>query len=516
MERATKNLSNRTIEKVQSPVKKTLILILNCTSQPKKFTKICLSIMNITTTKCCKQDHKLSETCWSNANAPQIAGVPKLVNSKKYIRKKPLHEPQIEYGLNYKDKHHPDLPHIVKFSGGRSSGMLLLTLLCNQILDAKRGDVVIFNNTSCEHPYTYDFVKRCKKVTENFGIPFFIVEFITYEDSRRGEWARFPSYRLTNENPISSDNPNGFHWKGEVFEELISWSGFIPNQFSRICTKRMKLETTRYFLQDWFTSEDAVQQVGHFDAQSRIDHRVTYLRHLRNGGSVPEEIFFKKKRFVWSRPHFRQEQKYLDFSSAWIPFVLPKKSIPSNRSQLVSKGFEYVSFIGLRGDEKVRVNRVKERNSNLDAYGFEGEHIYLPLDNMNISKEDVNVFWSNQEWDLNLPMGGGLSNCVYCFLKGAKNLRGIHAEMERMKHRGDIPNYGSIENTPCDLEWWKRIERDYGRDLLAENRKKSNNEINFLGFFGNKTGFNYELLSSANDKVMNKYIGELLPCDCTE
>ena len=61
------------------------------------------------------------------------------------------------YVFHYDSKAHKDLPHVVKFSGGRSSGMLLFTLLEAGLLNAQRGDVVIFNNTSAEHPATYEF-----------------------------------------------------------------------------------------------------------------------------------------------------------------------------------------------------------------------------------------------------------------------------------------------------------------------------------------------------------------------
>ena len=103
--------------------------------------------------------------------------------------------------------------------------MLLFTLLENRILDANRRDVIVFNNTSAEHPGTYRFARDCKKVSSRYGIPFFWVEFQTYEDARNGEWTRLPSYRLVNDQPKSPDNPDGFHWRGEVFEELLSWSG---------------------------------------------------------------------------------------------------------------------------------------------------------------------------------------------------------------------------------------------------------------------------------------------------
>ena len=397
--------------------------------------------------------------------------------------------------------------------------MLLFTLLENCILNAERGDVIVFNNTSCEHPYTYNFVRECKSISEEYGIPFFMVEFQTHEDARSGEWTRLPSYRLVNAEPWSTENPNGFHWKGEVFEELMSWSGFVPNQFSRICTRNMKLEATRHFLRDWFACEDKIPHLGHYGSEPRIDQKAMYARHLRNRGSVPESIYTVKRAYAWNRPHFRPEQKYANFSKAWRPIEFQKLNGKKygNRAVFGKDGVEYVAFVGLRGDEPIRVGRVRERNAGPGATGYEGEHVYMPLSEMHVTREDVNAFWDRQGWDLNLPRESSLSNCVYCFLKGVSNLTSVHKEMEAAKNKGDLPGYGSIEETPCDIQWWKRIEKMYGRDLLAENREiRSKESIDFLGFFGAGSGFTYDLLSNSDKTVLDQYKDELLPCDCTE
>ena len=73
-----------------------------------------------------------------------VRDVPKFTVSKR-LRKPPTqHDPSKEYQFRYRAKRHSTLPHVVKFSGGRSSGMLLFTLLENRILDAGRGDVIVF------------------------------------------------------------------------------------------------------------------------------------------------------------------------------------------------------------------------------------------------------------------------------------------------------------------------------------------------------------------------------------
>ena len=43
-------------------------------------------------------------------------------------------EPKEGHGFRYRARAHSELPHVMKFSGGRSSGMLLFTLLENRFL----------------------------------------------------------------------------------------------------------------------------------------------------------------------------------------------------------------------------------------------------------------------------------------------------------------------------------------------------------------------------------------------
>ena len=374
----------------------------------------------------------------------------------------------------------------MKFSGGRSSGLLLFTLLESGILDAKRGDVIIFNNTSAEHPNTYLFVRDCAKASARYGIPFFWVEYQTYEDARNGEWTRLDSYRLVNSQPISPANPQGFHWRGEVFEELVSWSGYLPNQFRRVCTRSMKLETTRAFLTDWLASKEGISRLGHYDERSRVDGDDLFRRHERNGGGVPKDIFLRKRDFALRRPHVRPEQRYANYCPAWTAFDNPvlKGKAYGGRAWFGKGGAEYVAFVGLRGDEEARVERVRARNGP-GSSGHVGEHVYMPLADMRVTRADVNAFWDRQDWDLSLPSAGTLSNCVYCFLKGGANLRSVHDLMEREKH-AEISGFGSVAGTPSDFDWWERIERTYGRDLQAENRQRHKDGARHVGFSGNR------------------------------
>ena len=387
--------------------------------------------------------------------------------------------------FRYRSKHHADLPHVVKFSGGRSSGMLLFALLQNGILKQERGDVIVFNNTSAEHPETYRFIKRCMESVSvsNNPVPFFHIEYQTYEDCPQGYWTRIPTYRLVNSEPWSEENENGYHWKGEVFEELLSYSGFVPNQFQRICTLNLKIEVTRNFLRDWFASQPTIARQGHFGDSSRISHNGAWRLHRKNRGQVPEKIFHEKRKFVLSRPHFRKEQRYSDYCEYWKEFdnKCLKDKTPGNRADFGKGGVEYVSLIGLRQDEQIRVQRVLARSES--GKGLEGEHVYLPLNELEIKSEDVDKFWKEQNWDLNLDADDNLSNCVFCFLKGEKNLVKIRNAMA--KNGPHIDGFGSLDDTPCDIRWWTQLEGKYSRNLSAERRSIRSNKAR-IGFFGNE------------------------------
>ena len=422
--------------------------------------------------------------------------------------------------FSYDAAAHEELPHVVKFSGGRTSGMLLLMLLENGMLRADRRDVVVFNNTSAEHPETYRFVAKCKELVEKrYGMPFFWVEFQTYEDARRGEWTRLPTYRMAKPVPWSKDEPNGYHWRGEAFEEMLSWAGYVPNQNQRICTKNLKLETTKLFLRDWFLGEEGNSRLGHYGDGGRLDDDEMYRRHKKHRGATPRYIFLQKKAYVRSRPVFRPEQAFADYSPAapTSRSAAQRDGAGGNGAPAGEGGADYISFVGLRADEPRRVARVRQRNfDDPGSSGGSDEYVYMPLASLDLTGEDVNSFWSAQSWDLNLPGEAGLSNCVYCFLKGAGGLQKVHNEL---RDRSVLPADPALAYTPCDIRWWIQMESLYGRNIILEEREMRNkSQKGVIGFFGLNSGFSYELVANASrDRGdLSGFSDTVLPCDCTD
>lgn len=400
----------------------------------------------------------------------------------------------------YYNKNHEKLPHIVKFSGGRSSGFMLLKMLESDMLNKERGDLVLFNNTSAEHSKTYEFVIKCKQICEQeYQIPFFILEFTTYEDSKNGIYDRFSSYRLVNDKPYSVENQFGYHFNGEIFEELVSYKGFLPSLYSgRICTKELKMETSKHFIEQWLRGNDIIPRLGHFGEESRISKDEIYYKHKSNNGETPKEIYLDKKAFCFNRELSKPEQKYQDFSAVDLSY----------RKFLKSK--EYVTFIGFRADEPLRIKKMKERidqpfNDNIDlgkmAYLKEdNEHIYMPMIQFGITKDDVQNFWQIQDFDLGLPYDGSLGNCVFCFMKGIKKL-------------ATIPS-NDKSSGPENIDWWINVEKKYQRDLIKEKRIISNKKRKpYINFFGMGADMSYEKIKN-NENLYDEKL--TLPCHCSD
>ena len=416
-------------------------------------------------------------------------------------------------------------PHIVKFSGGRSSGMMLMEMLENNQLIAKRGDVIIFNNTSAEHSATYEFTRKIQKIAEKeYNIPFFWIEYQTYEDSSGTyRWSRKPTYKLVNNQPFSEQNKNGYRYKGEVFEEMISLGGFLPSMVSRVCTLSMKIFVTNNFLSDWFAQKQGIERLGHYGEKPRMSENDIIKTHKKNGGGVPKNILLSKKEFVKNAIFVRESQNWQDWTEADIVIDndILRDSVLGNKAQLYGDvAVDYVSVLGIRIDEQRRIvkieNRIDEAQENQGKSLFNqphGEIILAPLIEDDITQEQVIDFWNEQDFNLELPDNGLFSNCLYCPLKSKGKL--LQIAIEQLDETPD-------ELTPENIDWWIRIEKKYSRDLIAEDREiTSDKNPKYVGFFGPTKKLIFEGIKeqAENGVTVDKEMLELesaIPCNCTD
>lgn len=433
--------------------------------------------------------------------------------------------------LHYDETEHQELPHVVKFSGGRSSGLMLLLLLANDLLDPERGDVVLFTNTSAEHPATYDFVRKMKGVTERCGIPFFLAQLQTIETVVGGEWRRRLTYRLTNHRPLTDKNPDGYCHRGEVFQEAVSFNGMLPSVHTRICTTLMKMFVTREFLSDWFANRAELPEIGHKATGSKLDTHHLYQMHRASRGTMSREEFENRLQFISSRPTYRPLQRMANFTKAPLPDQpneLLRDSIFGDRCYLFgTTPAPYITFLGFRSGENARYYRMVQRNLGERTPGQDtqppGEHSYAPLFNLGIDQDQVLEFWRKQHGRIrpHLPENLNLSNCVFCFLKGRRKLQAIHNQKSEFER--DLPEGLRAEcrkrKTPNGLAWWEQLEDTYKRKA----NRQSDDGANSFGMFGLKS-MSYRSLreESGNGRARKQTDSldladtEAVTCECTD
>ncbi len=393
------------------------------------------------------------------------------------------------------------VPRVVSFSGGRTSAMMLLQLLEEGKLQHWRGDCVVFNNTSAEHSATYAFVSRIKKITEEkYNIPFFMIEFCTYETQTNRGYVRRASYKMINDLPYCKvNNSNGYKHRGEVFEESISYTGVLPSSFQRNCTINMKIQTTNNFLMDWFSNKGYIEQLGDVSDTSYISDADIVKKHRMYRGELSDKAIIDKKTFVRSCPTFRPKQYFKDYIIAngkRNNSYLQSKSINGKASLFGNDAVKYHNYIGIRFDEKHRSDRIRERikqaKLNLKRKHKKGGSIKtqpsfeiaeMPMIKAKIDKDKVIAFWKDparSKYDLDLPFDGLLSNCVHCMLKGKSKNQLIAKRVIALDNIDQL--------TPSSLEWWASIEKKYSRKVI---KRKENNYTN-IGFFGASKDYVYQ------------------------
>jgi len=136
---------------------------------------------------------------------------------------------------------------------------------------------------------------------------------------------------------------------------------------------------------------------------------------------------------------------------------------------------EFYSYIGIRSDES---HRATEILANIDKY----ESPRFPLITHGITKEDVNAWWEQQPFRLEIP--NYLGNCDLCFLK---------AKWKRM---------AAVRNNPKVADWWIAKEKE----MLAKGCDLSASQWIL--------GHSYEALLSDASHMEFSFSEPDIPCSC--
>ena len=407
----------------------------------------------------------------------------------------------------YRDRRHEALPHIVRFSGGRSSAAMLFLLAESGALDPHRGDVVLFANTSAEHPGTYSFAAECKRRLErDHGLPFLWYEFCTVEDASRGGYSRRLSYRLVG--PRSSElDPDGYRCRGEVFEEMLSFQGMLPNPMSRSCTAKLKLYPQHILLGEWIGRLEGPSHEGHYAEQRFVSPERAAASYRKHGGTASREDFIARVAYMTACPPARAAQKWGEFTEGRI---WGGRNTWSRRPAVLWGGeaAQFVTLLGLRADEPSRVRRVLSRSFFAEDAPRRrcsvrtqppGERPYFPLFDAGLGREEILDFWRQRDFDLHCPQDAG--NCVFCFMKGTRTLQQV-ARAE---------DAGRVRGAPSDADWWVEIERRYRREAPRRNGEG----MSRFGFLG-VSGPTFAQIAAGTATERSRFSSGTPACDCTD
>ena len=184
--------------------------------------------------------------------------------------------------LAYRESHHEHLPHVVRFSGGRSSALMTLQLASEGLLQQDRGDVVLFANTTAEHPGTYEFARSvCEEIESRFGVPCLWYEGCAVESATRSGYTRSRTFKLVRRVPAADDGGScrpGYRSRGEAFEEMVSWTR-LPSRWRRMCTTELKVRPGHNLVAEWLFGGPGPARQGHHRNVSLASAAVVAARY---------------------------------------------------------------------------------------------------------------------------------------------------------------------------------------------------------------------------------------------
>lgn len=149
---------------------------------------------------------------------------------------------------------------------------------------------------------------------------------------------------------------------------------------------------------------------------------------------------------------------------------------------------EWENMIGYRADEPTRIAKLRANPSG----GTRGVERIAPLAAAGIGKREVGEFWSQQDFDLQLPNHNGTTmhgNCDLCFLKGADQIMSL------------------IRENPERAVWWM------GQESSITNAKIKNGGV----FRADRPSYRQMYDNALKQGDMFSYGDEALDdCNCTD
>lgn len=141
---------------------------------------------------------------------------------------------------------------VINFSGGRSSGYMLYSVLKENDFNLPENIKVVFANTGMEHRYTYDFIRDC---AEKWKVKIWCVEyrneafpFRKYDEKIGKKYAIVPLEKMSSGALGEEFTP---------FGAMLEKGNYLPSPFRRVCTATLKVSAIDNFVRFTFGKKQA-------------------------------------------------------------------------------------------------------------------------------------------------------------------------------------------------------------------------------------------------------------------
>ena len=263
----------------------------------------------------------------------------------------------------------------------------------------------------------------------------------------------------------------GYRSDGSAFEEMVSARAMLPDRHFRICTHALKVRPGAQLISEWLGCGPGPAHRGHHHGRILAD--VDELADRYRGRKLTREQYRDRIAYAAARPPARPEQNWQDFTSVQLGLLAGGPRPEADIWGAVGRPRQYVTLLGLRADEPLRVERMLLKNFQAegatgsrcrDSSQPAGEFGYAPMADHGATNDDIMRFWESQ--DYNLGIDSAFGNCVFCFMKGP-------VAISKLAHTEDPRR---VPSAPSDVAWWADLESRYGRPAETADGR-------ILGFF---------------------------------
>lgn len=268
--------------------------------------------------------------------------------------------------------------NVMSLSGGRSSAYTLMMLLNGGFNTKNNNHIISFQNTGAEDETCYKFLYDIEQIT--------------------GQKIHWLEYTLTKK------------FVDELVFSSFSYEKFCNNEYNHI-GEILNIPKLIEFSKTWSKSQNNFWYKDGFSNKVESIKEVDYDTASRNGKPFIDVFLYKCAIRIMKREGLVLPNSH----QRWCTGDMKEKVMTRWLSNNGIK--EFTSYVGMRADEPIRVDRMFRKNDKNKKIQFD-----CPMYWESVFKSDVLKAWKDQPIDLGLfgetnSFRDFIGNCIFCHLK---------------------------------------------------------------------------------------------------